>query len=196
MLPTRPALVRPPPEHPLILVRRAHSAADGFFFLPPDEEHRHRAVVGAFAEIARKANISDQSIARAVAASSAFPPAFSPLPLVKDRTNMLTDGGVYDNSGVNYLCHLYRTAAEPDRSFPTPPLSIGDRSRRMVVVSDAGRDFPTELRGQYDTFLALALRVTDAQGGRIAESDLEGSAGVLPTLAVCHKRSFSRSTTT
>lgn len=159
---------------------------EGFFILPVDDAHRHHAEIGAFAEFARTANITNQSIARAVAASSAFPPAFSPLPLVKDSPHMLTDGGVYDNSGVNYLRYLYRTASERISAFPTPSTSIGDLSRRMVVVSDAGRDFPTELRGEYDTFLALALRVTDAQGGRIAEGDSKAAQIFFETSGVSH----------
>ncbi len=131
----------------------------GFDILPVTAEHRHANEIEAFAKFAAAANIKHLSITRAVAASSAFPPGFSPISLEpRNSTHLLTDGGVYDNSGVNYLLHLYKT-------------EIKDTPRRLVIVSDAGRDFPTELQGQYDTFFTLALRVTDAQGGRIAEDD-------------------------
>ena len=132
---------------------------EGFHILPVTKDHRYVNEIEAFAKFASAVNIKHQSITRAVAASSAFPPGFSPIPLEPDdSTHLLTDGGVYDNSGVNYLLHLCKTR------FTNP-------HRRLVIVSDAGRDFPTELLGQYDTFFTLALRVTDAQGGRIAESD-------------------------
>lgn len=132
---------------------------NGFTILPVGAGHRHEKMIRALGDIAQSASIKNQAITRAVAASSAFPPAFSPLPLVPgDSTHMLTDGGVYDNSGVNFLSHLYQT-------------NVADASSRLVIVSDAGRDFSTELHGEYDTFMGLALRVTDAQGDRIAEAD-------------------------
>lgn len=82
---------------------------------------------------------TDFALSRAVAASSAFPPVFPPLRL--DSTEYpaagvdyvtLSDGGVYDNLGVNPLMRRSRN-----------PLDY-------VIVSDAGKPFeiderPTEL---------------------------------------------------
>ena len=121
---------------------------------------RHAKEINAFSDFAGVKRIRDQYIARAVAASSAFPPAFSPIRLIPDDpTHLLTDGGVYDNGGVNYLRDLYETGG------------VTATKDRMVIVSDAGREFPTELGHQYDSFLALTVRVTDTQGDRIADAD-------------------------
>jgi NTE family protein len=77
-------------------------------------------------------------ISRAVAASSAFPPVFPPLRLAPDEYPQrdadfvcLTDGGVYDNLGVN-------------------PLMRKRNALDYVIVSDGGKPFamdrsPTEL---------------------------------------------------
>lgn len=99
-----------------------------------------------------------EKIARSVAASSAFPPAFSPLSPVKGRPSddALTDGGVYDNSGALHLCKAFTTER------PTAPVAI---------LSNAGRSFSYEPTRNFDTFLALALRVTDTQGTRLERRD-------------------------
>src|SRR6185503_15348136 len=113
---------------------------EGFDILPlrANARHRHEKAIRALADFARAVNITNQDVARAVAASSAFPPAFAPISLaLDDDTHMLTDGGVFDNSGVNYLRYLYEAAiANPSRGPVTNP------SRRLVIVSDAGREFP------------------------------------------------------
>lgn len=74
------------------------------------------------------------SIAKAVAASSAFPPVFPPLKLEKDDYNVpdvdyitLTDGGVYDNLGAN-------------------PLFRGRNDLDYALLSDAGKPFEIEDR--------------------------------------------------
>lgn len=115
--------------------------------------------VANLAEAAKTVN--SHPIARAVAASSAFPPVFAPLLLDtkgKAGTHLLTDGGVYDNSGVNYLKQFYEN---------------GDvtGAGSLVIVSDAGRAFPTSVDARYDGLFSLAFRVTDAQGNRIAKGD-------------------------
>jgi hypothetical protein len=85
---------------------------------------------------------------------------FSPISLVKgNTTHLLTDGGVFDNSGINYLRYLYGKH------------KWTGQHKRLVIVSDAGREFPTELGPQYETLMALAFRVTDTQGDRIADAD-------------------------
>lgn len=81
---------------------------------------------------------SDIKISEAVAASSAFPPVFPPLLLDEDRFPndqanyvTLTDGGVYDNLGVNPLLRMKRNDLQ------------------YAIVSDGGKPFevnsdPTE----------------------------------------------------
>jgi len=74
------------------------------------------------------------SVARAVAASSCFPPVFNPLPIARvkrggrELTISLTDGGLYDNLGIEAV---WRTAA-------------------TVLVSDGGATFDI---GSTDTLL-------------------------------------------
>ncbi|MCP3669801.1 MAG: patatin-like phospholipase family protein [Gammaproteobacteria bacterium] len=72
-------------------------------------------------------------IAKAVAASSAFPPVFPPLKLDSDEYPAaaegyvtLTDGGVYDNLGVNPLLRVERNNLD------------------YAIVSDAGKPFVIE----------------------------------------------------
>ena len=75
----------------------------------------------------------DFSLAEAVAASSAFPPVFPPLMVKHDVFPKeevdyvtLTDGGVYDNLGVNPLLRRERNALD------------------YAIVSDAGKPFEIE----------------------------------------------------
>lgn len=77
-----------------------------------------------------RVDASQMSISRAVAASSAFPPVFPPLRVGQDEFESadvdyvtLTDGGVYDNLGVNPLL-------QPDYN----PLDY-------AIVSDGGKPF-------------------------------------------------------
>jgi predicted acylesterase/phospholipase RssA len=113
--------------------------------------------------------ILGEDIAWALAASSAFPPIFGPLPTSQEdpsgRLHLLTDGGVYDNSGVKYLRLLYEKNQDWTRK--------GDR---LVIVSNAGRVFSFQQGQPFDTILGLAARVTDAQGNRIAEFDTDQAA--------------------
>jgi NTE family protein len=70
-------------------------------------------------------------VSRAVAASSAFPPVFPPLKLEADvyqhATSVeyvtLTDGGIYDNMGINPVVRVKRNALD------------------FVIVSDGGKPF-------------------------------------------------------
>jgi NTE family protein len=75
-------------------------------------------------------------ISRAVAASSSFPPIFNPVVLSRKEYQprgdteyvTLTDGGVYDNLGVN------------------PVLSVEQNALDYAIVSDGGRPFATNDR--------------------------------------------------
>ena len=81
------------------------------------------------------AGASDFLLSRAVAASSAFPPVFPPLRLDPDvyppaagvEYVTLTDGGIYDNMGVN-------------------PLLRARNALDYLIVSDGGRPFAMEER--------------------------------------------------
>ena len=78
----------------------------------------------------------DFRVSRAVAASSAFPPVFPPLRLDADTYThasaveyvTLTDGGVYDNMGINPVVRVVRNALD------------------YVVVSDGGKPFAIDER--------------------------------------------------
>jgi NTE family protein len=82
------------------------------------------------------ASASNFPLCRAVAASSAFPPVFPPLRLDPDvyppgaavEYVTLTDGGVYDNMGVNPLLRAKRNAID------------------YMVVSDGGKPFANDER--------------------------------------------------
>jgi predicted acylesterase/phospholipase RssA len=135
------------------------SVDDSHFSATREEEDR---AIEAVRAVAKQESVLHQNIARSVAASSAFPPIFSPLPLDWEAgrpLHWLTDGGVYDNSGINYLKHLYTEN------------KWTEKTDRLVIVSDAGRHFSPELGKVYKSLLGLASRVTDAQGNRIAEAD-------------------------
>ncbi len=78
----------------------------------------------------------DFKLSRAVAASSAFPPVFPPLRLDADTYRhastvdyvTLTDGGVYDNMGINPVLRVARNALD------------------YVIVSDGGKPFAIDER--------------------------------------------------
>ena len=108
--------------------------------------------------------IKQQSIARAMAASSAFPPLFKPLSLTSQGVHYhLTDGGVFDNSGVRWLQNYHMQNANTSQE------------KRLVIASDAGRLFPFDVSGEYDNMLNLAMRVSDTQAYRISASDFENA---------------------
>lgn len=113
----------------------------------------------------------DWPLARAVAASSAFPPVFSPIPIAQkdlsgsdghDRgVEYLTDGGVYDNLGLSRLA-----ADELERS--------DERWCSVVLVSDASAPFGSSLSDKFRLMTTRALRTTDILMKRVAE--LEAAA--------------------
>lgn len=113
--------------------------------------------------LAESIEMDAEPVARAVAASSAFPPIFAPLRPRFDQNNasnhhLLTDGGVFDNSGVQYLCGIHKDNRQSDKAG-------------LIILSDAGRAFTTELDREFGSIFTLGSRVTDAQGNRIAEFD-------------------------
>lgn len=110
-------------------------------------------------------------ISRAVAASSAFPPVFPPLKVDREEFDSdvdyvtLTDGGVYDNLGVN---PVFRTRNDLD----------------YVFVSDAGKPFsidetPTE-KGTIVLKEALGILMEQVRGLQFQRLQLAYEAGKGP----------------
>ncbi|HXY35792.1 MAG TPA: patatin-like phospholipase family protein [Planctomycetaceae bacterium] len=113
-------------------------------------------------------------LARAVAASSAFPPAFSPVQIEfahreKSTVHFLTDGGVFDNLGVLTLLHA------TGQQFPwrSDPL--------LLIVSDAGPPLQVGLDATFTGFIRRNARASDVLMHRVADSDMRtvDGAGVL-----------------
>ncbi|MEP2510504.1 MAG: patatin-like phospholipase family protein [Reichenbachiella sp.] len=100
----------------------------------------------------------DFPIARAVAASTCVPFAFSPVRIkkrffkpesgYKDAVPRLVDGGVYDNQGIHRLTH-----------------SKSRYKCNIIIVSDAGNDMP--FKNTYRNVLSLLIRVSDVFMTRI-----------------------------
>jgi predicted acylesterase/phospholipase RssA len=133
------------------------------FFISSNRDDSDPSVKGLL-DFADGVKIEAEEIARAVAASSAFPPIFAPLPVIKgdsSKLHLLTDGGVYDNSGVKRLRELYQENGWTSHR------------NRLVVVSDAGRAFSVVVGQQFDTLVELATRVSDAQANRITKFDTD-----------------------
>jgi predicted acylesterase/phospholipase RssA len=153
---------------------KCRATPTGFVIPLADKQTRHAEEIAALITFATLNDIGHQKIARAVAASSAFPPVFSPIPLAEKKSvHALTDGGVYDNSGVTYLEYLYDQKSKK-----------GNVKSRLVIASDAGADFPTDLGGRYDTITDLGLRVIDTQRNRIAEADSRKAKAYFKELGV------------
>lgn len=114
----------------------------------------------------------DFPLCKAVAASSAFPPVFPPLKLDKSIYNAagvdyvtLTDGGVYDNLGVN-------------------PVFRARNSLDYVIVSDAGKPFelserPTRL-GTRVVFQSIDILMEQVRGLQFKRLELSAKAGEGP----------------
>lgn len=111
---------------------------------------------------------TDFSICRAVAASSAFPPVFPPLKLGQDEYPKagieyvtLSDGGVYDNLGVN-------------------PMFRERNALDYLIVSDAGKPFsiderPTE-SGTAVLIAAIDILMEQVRGLQFKRLELNATA--------------------
>jgi predicted acylesterase/phospholipase RssA len=101
-------------------------------------------------------------LARAVAASSAFPPFFPPVPVGRSDvharesdfpyTDYLTDGGVFDNLGVHALSRAVEDSGEFD----------------LVVISDASAGFDWRLARRWRGIVSRTSRTTDILMRRVA----------------------------
>ena len=107
---------------------------------------------------------SNASVAMGVAASSAFPPLFTPV-LMNEKTlgisgsatceeQYLTDGGVFDNLGLRKLLWLYNKSDDVDFD--------------LVVASRAERDNPEDHGNPYPFVWQRASRSTDLMMQRIS----------------------------
>jgi predicted acylesterase/phospholipase RssA len=115
----------------------------------------------------RRYPAESQPLARAVAASSAFPPMFPPLHLdladlgraefpIPDR---LTDGGVFDNLGLSRLHVLLGQ-------------EVKDGLAR-IIVSDASAQFDHKPNARFSTLFSRTIRTTDVLMQRVASLESE-----------------------
>lgn len=115
-------------------------------------------------------------IADAVAASSAFPPVYPPLKLEDDLFPShdvdfvaLTDGGVYDNLGVNPLLRTERNRLD------------------YAIVSDAGKPFDVDENPSESSVLvlkaAIGILMEQVRGQQLNRLRLQHLAGEGPTPA-------------
>lgn len=91
---------------------------------------------------------ADMTIAEAVAASACFPPIFGPIKIKKDGRTIghLTDGGVYDNTGMEPVWNSNKVVLVSDAGTPFDfkvPKWFGSRIMRYV---DIGRNQVGALR--------------------------------------------------
>lgn len=92
----------------------------------------------------------NMTIAEAVAASACFPPIFGPLKVEKDGRTIghVTDGGVYDNTGMEPIWESNKVVLVSDAGTPFDfkvPRWIGSRIMRYV---DIGRNQVAALRSR------------------------------------------------
>ena len=81
----------------------------------------------------------DMTIAEAVAASACFPPIFGPIKVKKDGRTIahLTDGGVYDNTGMEPVWNSNKVVLVSDAGTPFDfkvPMWFGSRIMRYVDI--------------------------------------------------------------
>jgi predicted acylesterase/phospholipase RssA len=108
-------------------------------------------------------------VSKAVAASSAFPPLFPPVPVERERLGVpkdvlnekvdyLTDGGVFDNLGIGVAF-----AAMSDE----------EKKEHHFFVSDACAPFNSETKSTFSMLLSRALRTTDILMERVTKNARE-----------------------
>lgn len=143
------------------------STGNMFFFVTggglPAEMGEHELGVGDAANF---------MVAHAVAASSAFPPVFPPLRVPTEQYTFadgdyvtLTDGGVYDNLGVN-------------------PLLRNRNGLDYALVSDGGKPFANQLEptesGTKVLFAAIDILMEQVRGLQFTRLELAHKANVGP----------------
>jgi predicted acylesterase/phospholipase RssA len=106
-------------------------------------------------------------IAFAVAASSAFPPLFPPIEISNETlfcdkemfpySHYLTDGGVYDNLGIDRLSWFQKTRPELD----------------LIIASDAEGNFDSELDRRFTFIIGRNVRASDLLMTRVSSMQIE-----------------------
>lgn len=106
-------------------------------------------------------------LAYAIAASSAFPPLFPPIAITNnelfceieefDHPHYLTDGGVYDNIGINRLMWYQQQVNDLDG----------------FIVSDAEGDFDWEFNNDYHAITSRNIRASDVLMKRVSTLQYE-----------------------
>ena len=113
-------------------------------------------------------------VAYAVAASSAFPPLFPPIEISHETLSCdhksfeneqrLTDGGVYDNLGIEALIAKYREG----KSAPEQQVSLG-----TIIISDAEGNFDSDFDTKYSFPVNRNVRASDLLMKRVSILQLE-----------------------
>jgi predicted acylesterase/phospholipase RssA len=146
-------------------------SSDGVYFFPEDPRGRE-----SFSP-----ETDTITLARAVAASSAFPPMFCPVPLAgKDlgfaegtgQDHQLTDGGIFDNLGIVWL-----TKGSPLRKTA---------GLELLIVSNAGRPFgqcPSS-KHTFGNVIGRNMRANDISSDRIAIHDTASVSSLGSTMGV------------
>jgi NTE family protein len=143
------------------------STAERFFFTTgraPDIVNGFDDVVFRDLQMKQPCDASTFPLARAVAASSAFPPVFNPLtvthPCLQGQgitSVRLTDGGVYDNQGFGpFLYGVNRWSEDLD----------------FIIVSDGGKPFVSNERPP-NTGAGVLTAIHDIQGANIRRIGLD-----------------------
>jgi predicted acylesterase/phospholipase RssA len=106
-------------------------------------------------------------IAFAVAASSAFPPLFPPIEISNETlfcdkevfpySHYLTDGGVYDNLGIDKLIEFHKTIPDLD----------------LFIASDAQGNFDSELDTRFTFIVGRNVRASDLLMTRVSSIQIE-----------------------
>ena len=128
----------------------------GFRWHGQNDDPRERSIVAP-----------NTPIAFAVAASSAFPPLFPPIEISNETlftpkktfpySHYLTDGGVYDNLGIDRLSWFQKTTPELD----------------FFIASDAQGDFDSELDTRFTFIVGRNVRASDLLMTRVSTMQIE-----------------------
>jgi predicted acylesterase/phospholipase RssA len=117
---------------------------------------------------------SQTPVAFACAASSAFPPLFPPIEVSHETLDCsqtrfpnpfyLTDGGVYDNLGIDRLLWFHKQAKDID----------------FFIVSNAEGSFDSEFGRRYTSFISRNVRASNLLMTRVSAQTLKDLAGHVP----------------
>ena len=110
----------------------------------------------------------------AVAASSAFPPMFPPVRLTPKMLGTegqppfeadiaLSDGGVFDNYGIDKFCLAQRTGARPG----------------LLIVSNAGGSLATDPTLRFDNIVSRNTRASEIMMRRVGETTISVGKGIV-----------------